>query len=86
MDLLEDKLKLLSKPIWQVKDVMSYFEVGRPYAQQMVDNTIAHANGGVEGMPTRVLTEAILKLYTGHTREYEIKILKSGLDKANEKI
>ena len=68
MDLLEDKLKLLSKPIWQVKDVMSYFEVGRPYAQQMVDNTIAHANGGVEGMPTRVLTSNFKVIHRAYKR------------------
>ena len=81
---LKEKISILSKPIWSVVDIMSYFEVGHPKAKEMLDTSIIRSNALVPLTKNKVYSERVVELFTGHSREKEINVLFAGLKNEEE--
>lgn len=84
MDELSKKITLLSYPIWNLREVQEYFGVGKVVGRRMMDQAILQANGAVVGMPTKIKSESMIVLFTGHTKGDELKILKAGISNGEE--
>lgn len=81
MSTLQRKIELLSKPAWDYKDVMEYFDIKAPNSAYKIMNS-ARANGGAIKFKNNMVTSnSVLELY-GTTRTQELEILKG---KNNEK-
>lgn len=78
MEELRKKIALLSKPIWNIKDVGDYFGVCRNTAKQMLEQSIIKANGAIYGFENKVKSESVITLYCGHTKKEEMEILCAG--------
>ena len=76
---INERIDLILKPLWSRKDIENYFDVCRSHSFKMFERTILVANGKVDEMPNKVKSDAVIKLYTLHTREDEIKLMKEAM-------
>lgn len=84
MEELQLKIKLLAKPIWAERDIVEFFEVSRPVAKRMLDQSITKGNGKIYGFPNKVKSESVIALYCGHSKKEELEILCAGVNKLCE--
>ena len=75
--MINRKVELLLKPIWVKKDIMEYFGVGRVRAEKMRDEAILHANALVPLSEYEVFSDAVIRLFTGHSKAEEMLVVKN---------
>lgn len=73
---MEERKKLLLKPVWDYKDIMKYFDVKQTFAYSIKERAIKECDGTVRIGNQYVKTNSVLALY-GTSREEELEVIKS---------
>lgn len=76
---IKEKISILAKPIWCAKDIRLYFGVGHDKTKEMLETAIIKANALVPLSNNKVFSERVIELFTGHSREIEMNVLKAGV-------
>ena len=70
---MQEKKELLLKPVWDYKDIMSYFGVKTTYACDIKKRAINEFDGTVKIGSQYVKTDSVLALYgTSRSKELEL--------------